>query len=194
MDMLFPPGSPTRVPIAAITGTNGKTTTSRMLGHILKMTGFTVGMTSTDGVYIDGKLTVSGDMTGPKSTQMILCDPSIDAAVLEVARGGMIRSGLGFRRANVAACLNVSADHLGLRGIDTLEQLAEIKRVPIEVAQDAAVVRSGNAERVVEALGRGHRVRGACANVGIARYRADLRCGGDLPRPRCHRRSRSAVG
>jgi cyanophycin synthetase len=140
IDMLFPPDSPKRVPIAAVTGTNGKTTTSRMLAHIMKMTGYTVGMTSTDGVYIDGKLTVSGDMTGPKSSQMILRDPSVDAAVLEVARGGMLRSGLGFRRCNVAACLNVSADHLGLKGIDTLEQLAEIKRVPVEIAKDAAVL------------------------------------------------------
>lgn len=140
IDMLFPADSPARVPIAAITGTNGKTTTSRMLAHILKMTGYTVGMTSTDGVYIDGKLTVAGDMTGPKSAQMILRDPSVDAAVLETARGGMLRSGLGFRRCNVAACLNVSADHLGLSGIDTLEQLAEVKRVPIEIAQDAAVL------------------------------------------------------
>ena len=140
IDMLFPPDSPTRVPIAAVTGTNGKTTTSRMLSHILKMTGFTVGMTSTDGVYIDGKLTVSGDMTGPTSAHMILRDPSVDAAVMETARGGMLRSGLGYRRCNVAACLNVTADHLGLRGIDTLEQLAEIKRVPIEIAKDAAIL------------------------------------------------------
>jgi cyanophycin synthetase len=140
IDMLFPPDAPKRVPIAAVTGTNGKTTTSRMLAHILKMTGFTVGMTSTDGVYIDGKLSVSGDMTGPKSAHMILRDPSVDAAVMETARGGMLRSGLGYRRCNVAACLNVSADHLGLKGIDTLEQLAEIKRVPIEIAQDAAIL------------------------------------------------------
>ena len=96
IDMLFPADSPTRVPIAAVTGTNGKTTTSRMLAHILKMTGFTVGMTSTDGVYIDGKLTVPGDMTGPKSAHMILRDPSVDAAVMETARGGMVRSGLGY--------------------------------------------------------------------------------------------------
>ena len=140
VDMLFPPGSPTRVPIAAVTGTNGKTTTSRMLGHILKLSGSTVGLTSTDGVYIDGKLSVSGDMTGPKSAQMILRDPSVDAAVMETARGGMLRSGLGFSRCNVAACLNVSADHLGLRGIDTIEQLAEVKRVPIEIATDCAVL------------------------------------------------------
>ena len=140
IDMLFPPDAPTRVPIAAVTGTNGKTTTSRMLAHVLKMTGYTVGMTSTDGVYIDGKLSVPGDMTGPKSAHMILRDPSIDAAVMETARGGMLRSGLAYRRCNVAACLNVTADHLGLRGIDTLEQLAEIKRVPIEIAKDAAIL------------------------------------------------------
>ena len=140
IDMLFPPDLPTRVPVAAITGTNGKTTTSRMLAHILKMTGYTVGLTSTDGVYIDGKLTVAGDMTGPKSSQMVLRDPAVDAAVMETARGGLLRGGLGFRRCNVAACLNVAADHLGLRGIDTLEQLAEVKRVPVEIAQDAAVL------------------------------------------------------
>jgi cyanophycin synthetase len=140
VDMLFPPDAPTRVPIAAVTGTNGKTTTSRMLAHILKLSGFTVGMTSTDGVYIDGKLSVPGDMTGPKSAHMILRDPSVDAAVMETARGGMLRSGLGFSRCNVAACLNVSGDHLGLRGIDTIEQLAEVKRVPIEIATDCAVL------------------------------------------------------
>jgi len=140
VNMLFPPDSPTRVPIAAVTGTNGKTTTSRMLAHILKLSGRTVGLTSTDGVYIDGKLSVPGDMTGPKSAHMILRDPSVDAAVMETARGGMLRSGLGFQRCDVAACLNVSADHLGLRGIDTMEQLAEVKRVPIEIATDAAVL------------------------------------------------------
>ncbi|MDH4315909.1 MAG: cyanophycin synthetase, partial [Gammaproteobacteria bacterium] len=140
IDMLFPEGTPSRIPIAAITGTNGKTTTSRMLAHILKMRGFTVGLTSTDGVYIDGKLSVSGDMTGPVSAKMILRDPSVDAAVLEVARGGMLRGGLGFQRCDVACCLNVTADHLGLGGIDTLEQLAEVKRVPLEVATEAAVL------------------------------------------------------
>ena len=140
IDMLFPPDSPSRIPIAAVTGTNGKTTTARMLAHILKMSGHTVGLTSTDGVYIDGKLSVPGDMTGPVSSQMILRDPSVDAAVMETARGGMLRSGLGFQECNVAACLNVTADHLGLRGIDTIEQLAEVKRVPIEIAVDAAVL------------------------------------------------------
>jgi len=145
IDMLFPPGSPSRIPIASVTGTNGKTTTSRMLAHILKLAGHTVGLTSTDGVYIDGKLTVAGDMTGPVSAKMILRDPSVDAAVMETARGGLLRGGLGFSSCNVAACINVSGDHLGLRGIDTLEQLAEIKRVPIEVATDAAVLNADDA-------------------------------------------------
>ena len=140
IDMLFPADLPSRIPIAAVTGTNGKTTTSRMLAHILKMSGMTVGLTSTDGVYIDGNLSVPGDMTGPVSAQMILRDPSVDAAVMETARGGMLRSGLGFQECNVAACLNIAADHLGLRGIDTLEQLAEVKRVPVEIATDAAIL------------------------------------------------------
>ncbi|MBT8079369.1 MAG: cyanophycin synthetase [Gammaproteobacteria bacterium] len=140
LDMLFPPDQPSWIPIAAVTGTNGKTTTSRMLAHILKMSGYTVGLTSTDGVYIDGQLSVPGDMTGPVSAKMILRDPSVDAAVMETARGGMLRGGLGFQKCNVACCLNVASDHLGLKGIDTLEQLAEIKRVPVEIATDAAVL------------------------------------------------------
>ena len=145
IDMLFPPDTPSRIPIAAITGTNGKTTTSRMLAHILKLSGLTVGLTSTDGVYIDGNLSVPGDMTGPVSAHMILRDPSVDVAVMEVARGGLLRSGLGFQEANVSACLNVSADHLGLSGINTLEQLAEVKRVPIEIAKDAAILNADDA-------------------------------------------------
>lgn len=140
MDMLFPPGTPTRIPVASITGTNGKTTTSRMLAHILKTAGHTVGLTSTDGVYIDGRLSVKGDMTGPTSAHIVLRDPAVDIAVLETARGGLLRAGLGYRQCDVSACLNVSADHLGLKGIDTLEQLAEVKRIVIEVARNTAVL------------------------------------------------------
>ncbi len=140
MDMLFPPGSQSRIPIAAITGTNGKTTTSRMLAHIQKMAGHTVGLTSTDGVYIDGQLTVKGDMTGPASANMVLRDPSVDAAVLETARGGLLRSGMAYRECNVAACLNVTSDHLGLRGIDTLEGLAAVKSIVVRVARDVVVL------------------------------------------------------
>ncbi len=140
MDMLFPLGQQSRIPIAAITGTNGKTTTSRMLAHIMKTSGKIVGMTSTDGVYVDGKLSVKGDMTGPKSAQIVLRDPKVDFAVMETARGGLVRSGLGFQHSNVAACLNVTADHLGLGGIDTVEQLAVVKRVVIESATETAVL------------------------------------------------------
>jgi cyanophycin synthetase len=140
IDMLFPPGAPSRVPIAAITGTNGKTTTARMLAHLAKMAGHTPGLTTTDGVYIDGQRTVQGDMTGPVSARMVLADPQIDVAVLETARGGLLRAGMGVNEVNVGGVLNVQADHLGLKGIDTLEQLAEVKRIVVEVATDCAVL------------------------------------------------------
>ena len=140
LDMLFPPGKPSRIPILAVTGTNGKTTTSRMLAHIYKLSGKRVGLATTEGVYIDGQLSVAGDMTGPKAARMVLRDPSVEVAVVETARGGLLRSGLGYRRADVSACLNIRADHLGLKGIDTLDQLAEVKRVVIEAAKDTAVL------------------------------------------------------
>src|SRR3984957_5827821 len=140
LDMLFPAGTSVRVPIAAVTGTNGKTTTARMLAHITKMAGYTPGLTTTDGVYIDGQRTVQGDMTGPMSARMVLADPQIDIAVLETARGGLLRAGMGVAEVNVGAVLNVQADHLGLKGIDTLEQLGELKRIVVEVATDCAVL------------------------------------------------------
>jgi cyanophycin synthetase len=140
MDMLFPPGTPSRIPIAAVTGTNGKTTTARMLAHIHKLAGQHVGLTSTDGVYIDGQRTVAGDMTGPVATRMVLSDPSVDVAVLEVARGGLLRAGMGVRHCDVGAVLNVKSDHLGLRGIGTLDQLAQVKRIVVEVARGTAVL------------------------------------------------------
>ena len=140
IDMLFPPGTPSRVPIAAVTGTNGKTTTSRMLAHIAKMAGYTPGLTTTDGVYIDGARTVEGDMTGPVSARMVMADPQIDFAVLETARGGLVRAGMGVGEVDVGAVLNVASDHLGLKGIDTLEQLAEVKRIVVEAARECAVL------------------------------------------------------
>jgi cyanophycin synthetase len=147
IDMLFPRGTPYRIPIAAITGTNGKTTTTRMVGHILKLAGYHVGMATTDGVYIDGVLTVRGDMTGPWSSQLVLRDPTVDAAVLETARGGIVRSGLGWRQCNVGAVLNVASDHLGLGGIQSLDELAHVKRIVVEVAQDFCVLNADD-ERV----------------------------------------------
>jgi cyanophycin synthetase len=147
LDLLFPKGTPYRIPIAAITGTNGKTTTTRMVGHILKLSGATVGMTTSDGVYIDGELTVSGDMTGPWASHLVLRDPSVDAAVLETARGGIVRAGLGWRKCKVGAVLNVAADHLGMGGIKDLDELAEVKRVVVEVAQEWCVLNADD-ERV----------------------------------------------
>lgn len=149
IDMLFPPNTPSRVPIAGITGTNGKTTTSRMLAHIAKMAGFTPGLTTTDGVYIDGQRTVEGDMTGPVATRMVLADTQIDFAVLEIARGGLLRAGMGVPYINVGAVLNVQADHLGMKGINTLEDLAEVKRIVVEVARDCAVLNADD-ENVIK--------------------------------------------
>ena len=140
LDMLFPPGTPSRIPITSITGTNGKTTTARMVAHVLKMTGKHVGLTSTDGVYIDGHLTVEGDMTGPVAARMVLRDPKVDIAVMETARGGLLRRGMGYRRCTVGAVLNIASDHLGLKGVDTLDELARVKRTVVEVAQDTAVL------------------------------------------------------
>jgi cyanophycin synthetase len=149
IDMLFPRGTRFRIPLAAITGTNGKTTTTRMVGHILKLSGYTVGMSTTDGVYIDGVRTVRGDMTGPWSSQLVLRDPLIDAAVLETARGGIVRSGLGWRKCNVGAVLNVAADHIGLGGVESVDDLAKIKQIIAEVAQDYCVLNADD-ERVVK--------------------------------------------
>jgi len=133
IDMLFPPGTPSRVPILAITGTNGKTTTSRLISHICRQTGKVVGFTTTDGVYIDDYLVEKGDNTGPYSASMILKDPTVEIAVLETARGGILRSGLAFNQCDVGVVLNVAADHLGIGDIDTIEQMAKVKSVVAEV-------------------------------------------------------------
>jgi cyanophycin synthetase len=148
MDMLYPPGTPRRVPTAAITGTNGKTTTARMLANIMKQSGQYVGLTTTDAVYINGTLTVKGDMTGPTAAGMVLKDPQVDFAVLETARGGILRAGLGYDRCDVGAVLNVAADHLGIDGIETEEDLARVKQVVIEVATDTVVLNADNEHTV----------------------------------------------
>jgi cyanophycin synthetase len=151
IDMLFPPGRPSRVPIVAVTGTNGKTTTSRMIAHIMKTAGRKVGMTTTDGIYIDGTQIAAGDMSGPTSAQMVLKNPAIDFAVLETARGGILRSGLGFDRCNVAVVTNVASDHLGLKGINTLSELARVKEVvPQSVLPDGASVLNADNPYTVE--------------------------------------------
>lgn len=129
VDMLFPPGAESRIPIVAVTGTNGKTTTTRLIAHIMRLRGFKVGYTTTDGVYIQNRLLMQGDCTGPASTEFVLKDPTVNFAVLECARGGLLRAGLGFHTCDVGIVTNVAPDHLGLKGIHTLEQLAKVKGV-----------------------------------------------------------------
>lgn len=132
IDMLYPPGTSARIPIIAISGTNGKTTTSRLMAHLCKQVGYKVGYTTTDGVYIQNELMMKGDCTGPVSAEFVLKDPTVDFAVLECARGGILRAGLGFHNCDIGIITNIAADHLGLQGIDTLEQLARVKSVVVE--------------------------------------------------------------
>ncbi len=129
VDMLFPKGSAGNIPIIAITGTNGKTTTARLTAHIAKTAGYKVGYTTSDGVYIQNQLMMKGDCTGPVSSQFVLKDPTVDFAVLECARGGILKSGLAFQNCDVSIVTNISADHIGLGGIDSMEQMAKVKAV-----------------------------------------------------------------
>ncbi len=129
IDMLFPKGSIGRIPIIAVTGTNGKTTTTRLTAHIAKSAGKKVGYTTSDGVYIQNQLMMKGDCTGPISSSFVLKDPTVDFAVLECARGGILKSGLAFQNCDVAVVTNVAADHIGLGGINTVEQMAKVKAV-----------------------------------------------------------------
>src|SRR3569832_1704149 len=129
---LYPRAQDSRIPVIAITGTNGKSTTTRTVARILRAAGLSVGFTSTSGVYLDERLLRAGDASGPKSARMLLRNPKVDAAVLEVARGGILREGLGFDACDIGAVLNVTADHLGLKGIDTLDDLANVKSVVVE--------------------------------------------------------------
>ncbi|WP_373546948.1 cyanophycin synthetase [Chamaesiphon sp.] len=149
LNMLFPPGTPTRIPIVAITGTNGKTTTTRLIAHIFSQVYDAVGFTTTDGIYIGDRLLEKGDTTGPQSAQIILQDPTVDIAILETARGGILRSGLAFQHCDVGVVLNVAADHLGLGGIDTIDQMARVKGVIAEAVHvDGYAVLNADDERV----------------------------------------------
>ena len=149
IDMLFPAGAPARIPIFAITGTNGKTTTTRLISHVLRNSGHTVGFTTTDGTYIGNEQITKGDNTGPVSAQLVLKDPTVDVAVLETARGGIIRSGLGFDHCDIGVVLNVQEDHLGLKDVNTLEDLARVKSViPRAVGKRGFAVLNAEDERV----------------------------------------------
>lgn len=137
IDMLYPPGKPSRIPIIAVTGTNGKTTTTRLIAHIVKNNGYKVGFTTSDGIYVQNHMMEKGDTTGPISAEYILKDPTVEFAVLETARGGILRSGLGFSRCDIGIITNIQEDHLGISDIDTLADLARVK---------ATVVKSVNKE------------------------------------------------
>ena len=155
VDMLFPYGIKHSIPIVSITGTNGKTTTTRMISHILKAQGLVTGMTTTGGIYINDKCIMKGDTTGPASAKVLLQDKEVDIAVLETARGGLIRSGLGYDLADVAVLTNISEDHLGLDEVDTLEDMLHVKSVVVEaVKSNGYVVLNADDQLVVQAAER----------------------------------------
>ncbi|HOT55793.1 MAG TPA: cyanophycin synthetase [Ornithinibacter sp.] len=188
VDLLFPPGAPSRVPIVAVTGTNGKTTTSRMIAHIMKGLGRQVGMTSTDGIVIDERLVVKSDASGPRSARMVLQNPRVDFAVMEVARGGILREGLGYDRNDVAVVTNVAPDHLGMRGIDTLEQLADVKAVVVEaVPRDGFAVLNAD-DPLVRRMRR--RCSGSVVWFSLAEPGSTVR---DLIDDHCRRGGRAVV-
>jgi cyanophycin synthetase len=149
IDKLFPPGATSRIPIIAISGTNGKTTTTRLIAHMAKMKGYKVGYTTSDGVYIQNRLLMTGDCTGPASAEFVLRDPTVNFAVLESARGGLLRAGLGFKNCDIGIVTNIAADHLGLKGIHTIEQLAKVKAViPETVLPEGTAILNADDELV----------------------------------------------
>ncbi len=151
IDMLYPPGKPSRIPIIAVTGTNGKTTTTRLLAHIVKNNGYKVGFTTSDGIYVQNHMLEKGDTTGPLSAEFILKDPTVEFAVLETARGGILRSGLGFSRCDIGIITNIQEDHLGLSDIHDLSDLAKVKSVVVRsVKKDGWAVLNAEDKHCVE--------------------------------------------
>lgn len=152
IDMLYPPGKPSRIPIIAVTGTNGKTTTTRLLAHIVKNCGYRVGFTTSDGIYVQNHMMEKGDTTGPISAEYILKDPTVEFAVLETARGGILRSGLGFSRCDIGVITNLQGDHLGIADIDTIKDLANVKMVVARsIKKDGWAVINADCEASVKA-------------------------------------------
>ena len=151
IDMLYPPGKPSRIPIISVTGTNGKTTTTRLISHIVKNNGYRVGFTTSDGIYIQNHMMEKGDTTGPISAEYILKDPTVEFAVLETARGGILRSGLGFKVCDIGVITNIQEDHLGISDIHDLKDLSRVKSVVVEsVKKDGWAVLNGEDENCLD--------------------------------------------
>lgn len=151
IDMLYPPGKSSRIPIIAVTGTNGKTTTTRLIAHIVKNNGYRVGFTTSDGVYIQNSMLLKGDTTGPISAEFVLKDPTVEFAVLETARGGILRSGLGFSHCDIAVITNIQEDHLGISDIHNLDDLARVKGVVVgAVRNDGWVILNADNKHCVK--------------------------------------------
>ena len=153
INSMFAPENNGRIPIVAVTGVNGKTTTTRLIAHILRQTGLHLGMTCTDGIYLDGRRIETGDCAGPKSARSVLLNPKVEAAVFEVARGGILREGLGFDRCQVAVITNIGeGDHLGIADVHTLEKLALVKRTPVDVVLPEGTAVLNGADPLVAAM------------------------------------------
>ncbi|HYF51439.1 MAG TPA: cyanophycin synthetase, partial [Planctomycetota bacterium] len=151
VEMLYPKGAPSRIPIISITGTNGKTTTARMIAHAIGMTGQIVGLTSTDGISIGGQTIVHDDSAGPVSARAVLSDPSVEVAVLETARGGIVRRGLGYDWSDIGILTNIAADHIGQDGIESIDDIVRIKAVVAErVKPGGTLILNADDARVVE--------------------------------------------
>jgi cyanophycin synthetase len=180
VDMLYPPGTPSRIPIVSVTGTNGKTTTTRLIAHIARYAGHHVGLTTTEGVYVGSEMVIKGDCTGPASAHAVLRDPTVTFAALETARGGLLRFGLGYDWADVGVVTNVAADHLGLRDIETLDELAKVKSLVTERVLPHGVAVFNAEDPTCEELARRATVRVAYFSLDplSERFKAHVAGGG----------------
>ena len=159
VDAIFPHGAPSRIPIVSITGTNGKTTVTRMIGHVLGKSGMCVGMTTTDGIFIGDERVVEGDTTGPQSAQVVLSDPAVEVAVLETARGGIVRRGLGYDWSDIGVMTNISDDHVGQDGIKSVDDIVEIKSLVAERVKEGGTLIVSAADKHLVKLMESERIR-----------------------------------
>ena len=165
VESLYPAGAPSRIPIISITGTNGKTTVTRMISHVLGKAGVCVGMTTTDGIYVDGERIVEGDTTGPQSAAVVLSDPAVEAAVLETARGGIVRRGLGYDWSDIGVMTNIGDDHIGQDGIKTIEDVVFIKSLVAErVREGGSLILNADNQYLVK-LAKSERITRVPKNI-----------------------------